>query len=50
MSNNDKLQDKLKKYEYKLLKEFARVCEENNINYSLGYGTLLGAVRHKGFL
>lgn len=36
--------------ELDLLNEFIRVCEENNLNYFLGYGSLLGAIRHKGFI
>lgn len=32
----------------RLLKEFDRLCNENGWLYSLGYGTLLGAVRHGG--
>ena len=27
-----------------------KVCRENNIKYSLAYGTLIGAIRHKGFI
>lgn len=33
-----------------LLKEFDALCAENNLRYDLAGGTLLGAVRHQGFI
>lgn len=34
----------------KLLDEFARYCDEHNLMYSLAFGTLIGAIRHKGYI
>ena len=34
----------------RILYEFHKMCVANKINYSIGYGTLLGAVRHKGMI
>lgn len=33
-----------------LLDKFIEVCEKNNIDYYLAFGSCLGAVRHKGFI
>lgn len=33
-----------------ILKDIAQICKENNLRYYLGGGTLLGAIRHGGFI
>ena len=42
--------DEIKAIELELLKKFRDVCQGNGFNYSLMGGTLLGAVRHGGFI
>ncbi len=42
--------NQIKKIELDILIAFADFCEENKLKYYLAYGTLLGAVRHKGFI
>ena len=42
--------EKIKKSEIDILKYIEKICKENNIKYSLMDGSLLGAVRHNGFI
>lgn len=47
------MQEKLRELQLiqiEILKEIDSVCRKNNLKYSLYAGTLLGAVRHKGFI
>ncbi len=39
-----------KSIQLEMLKEIDAFCRNNNIKYSLAFGTLIGAVRHKGFI
>ena len=41
---------KLKNYELDILNYFSDFCDNNNLKYFLAYGTLLGAIRHNGFI
>lgn len=40
--------DEHKQRALNILLEVASFCDENNIRYFLAYGTLIGAIRHKG--
>lgn len=42
--------DVLKAHLLEMLSEFSEFCESNGLRYYLSGGTLLGAVRHKGFI
>lgn len=42
--------EQIQDQELKILVNFREFCQENNLNFSLIGGTLLGAIRHKGFI
>lgn len=42
--------DNIKEIELSILKYIDLQCKKYNLRYYLGYGTLLGAVRHQGFI
>ena len=42
--------NELKQIELEILRHIHHVCEQQNFRYSLTGGTLLGAIRHKGFI
>lgn len=43
-------QDEIHPYLLNILRVVADFCDRNGLRYSIAYGTLLGAVRHKGFI
>ena len=50
-SNFKKLDiDEIKEVELGVMDYIHNICKEKGINYSLAYGSLLGAVRHRGFI
>ncbi len=42
--------EELKETELGILKKFDQICRDNNLEYSLAFGTMIGAVRHHGFI
>ena len=50
MKNNTLSLDEIKKIEFEILQWFDGVCKQYHLQYFLFSGTLLGAVRHKGFI
>lgn len=43
-------EEEIKEVELGVMDYIHKLCQKENINYSLAYGTLLGAVRHKGYI
>lgn len=44
------MDEKVKQLLLKLLDKFVEVCEQNHLQYYLAGGSVIGAVRHKGFI
>lgn len=42
--------EEVKRKEVEILNHIVAVCEKHGLRYYLSYGTLLGAIRHKGFI
>ncbi len=42
--------EECKRVELDILLDVAKFCDENSITYFIAYGTLIGAVRHNGFI
>lgn len=50
MRMNQEEIDEMHSIQLDLIKEVDRICKKNNIAYSIFAGTLLGAVRHQGYI
>lgn len=51
MNNKEPISsEERKNIQLEMLDEVHAFCKENDIRYSLAFGTLLGAIRHKGFI
>ena len=47
---DDKTLKHLQSLELKILKEFIKICEDNDLTYYMYAGSLLGTIRHQGFI
>ena len=50
MSERTLTLEEIKQVELDILKYLHDLCEQHHIKYFIDFGTLLGAVRHKGFI
>ncbi len=42
--------EEVQRVSLEILKKITAICESQNLRYTLAYGTLIGAIRHKGFI
>lgn len=48
--NRAEILERIHQVELEILGEIDRICRENDLRYYLFYGTLIGAIRHQGFI
>lgn len=42
--------EEIQKVSFEILRVIKSICDKENLNYGLAFGTLIGAVRHKGYI
>lgn len=42
--------EEIQKVSFEILKVIKSICDKEHLNYGLAFGTLIGAVRHKGYI
>ena len=50
MNDNNSILKEMQACQLKILIDFQKVCDMNNIRFYLAFGTCLGAIRHHGFI
>ena len=50
MAKSNLNQEQIKQIQLDLLSDVASFCKEREVRFSLAYGTLIGAVRHNGYI
>lgn len=50
MNGGESLLSKIQSDELNMIKELEKICKEKNLTYYLAYGSVLGSIRHSGFI
>ena len=50
MNDNNTMLKEMQACQLRILMDFQKVCDMNNIRFYLAFGTCLGAIRHHGFI
>ena len=50
MADQELTRQEIQTIALELLRVIAEICEQNHFRYMLMFGTLIGAIRHQGFI